>query len=110
MMGAAAAQMAERLLCLPVVGWFLGCGSGGSPSQTAFDDIPPEYLNLYMQAAPTCPGLSWTTLAAIGKVAPLTGLSEDTPRCRPVRAAGHIGSFTDGLFPDTKVRRSRMLV
>ncbi|ABW12173.1 NLP/P60 protein [Parafrankia sp. EAN1pec] len=68
MMGAAAAGVAERVLCLPVLGWFLGCSSGGSPSQTAFDDIPPDYLNLYMQAAPTCPGLSWTTLAAIGKV------------------------------------------
>ncbi len=68
MMGAAAAGVAERVLCLPVVGWFLGCSSGGSPSQTALDDIPPDYLNLYMQAAPTCPGLSWTTLAAIGKI------------------------------------------
>lgn len=68
MMGAGAAQMAERVLCLPVVGWFLGCSTGGSPSQTALDDIPADYLNLYIQAATTCPGLSWTTLAAIGKV------------------------------------------
>jgi cell wall-associated NlpC family hydrolase len=68
MMGAAAAQMAERVLCLPVVGWILGCGGGSSPSQTALDDIPPDYLNLYMQAAPTCPGLDWTVLAAVGKV------------------------------------------
>ncbi|MEX5635599.1 NlpC/P60 family protein [Parafrankia sp. FMc2] len=68
MMGAAAAGVAERVLCLPVVGWFLGCTSGGSPSKTALDDIPADYLNLYMQAAPTCPGLSWTTLAAIGKI------------------------------------------
>ncbi|WP_256790281.1 bifunctional lysozyme/C40 family peptidase [Frankia sp. AvcI1] len=68
LMGAAAAQLAERVLCAPVVGWFLGCGSGGSPSQTALDDVPADYLTLYMQAAATCPGLSWTTLAAIGKV------------------------------------------
>ncbi|ONH53009.1 hydrolase Nlp/P60 [Frankia sp. CcI49] len=68
MTGAAAVGAAERVLCLPVVGWFLGCSSGGSPSQTALDDIPAGYLNLYMQAAPSCPGLSWTTLAAIGKV------------------------------------------
>ncbi|CUU60719.1 Transglycosylase SLT domain-containing protein [Parafrankia irregularis] len=67
MMGAAAGA-AQRVLCLPVVGWFLGCNSGGSPSQTALDDIPADYLNLYLRAAPTCPGLSWTTLAAIGKV------------------------------------------
>ncbi len=74
MMGAAAAQLAERVLCVPVVGWFLGCGSGGSPSQTALADIPPDYLTLYMQAAPTCPGLYWTTLAAIGKVESFSGL------------------------------------
>ncbi|WP_045879140.1 NlpC/P60 family protein [Pseudofrankia sp. DC12] len=67
-MGAAAGQFAERALCVPVVGWFLGCTSGGSPSQTALDDIPTDYLALYMQAATTCPGLSWTTLAAIGEV------------------------------------------
>lgn len=67
LMAAAAAQLAERVLCVPVVGWFLGCG-GGSPSQTAFDDVPADYLTLYIQAATTCPGLSWTTLAAIGKV------------------------------------------
>ncbi|MCM3883170.1 bifunctional lysozyme/C40 family peptidase [Frankia sp. R82] len=70
LMGAAAGQLATRVLCAPVVGWFLGCSysSGGSPSQTALDDIPPAYLTLYMQAAVTCPGLSWTTLAAIGSV------------------------------------------
>ncbi len=60
MLGAAAAQMAERVLCLPVVGWFLGCGSGSSPSQDALDDIPADYLTLYMRAAATCPGLDWT--------------------------------------------------
>lgn len=30
--------------------------------------IPPAYLRLYQAAAPTCPGLSWTVLAAIGQV------------------------------------------
>jgi hypothetical protein len=30
--------------------------------------IPPEYLALYREAATTCPGLSWTILAAIGTV------------------------------------------
>ncbi len=69
-MGAATGQMATRLLCPPVIGWFLGCGSGGSstPSDTALDDIPADYLVLYRQAAATCPGLDWTTLAAIGKI------------------------------------------
>jgi len=38
------------------------------PSRTATADIPAGYLALYRQAAPHCPGLSWTVLAAIGKV------------------------------------------
>jgi hypothetical protein len=42
--------------------------SGGmTPSTAATDDIPPEMLALYQQAAPTCPGLPWTVLAGIGK-------------------------------------------
>jgi hypothetical protein len=38
------------------------------PSRTAKADIPPGYLRLYRQAARQCPGLSWTVLAAAGKV------------------------------------------
>jgi hypothetical protein len=38
------------------------------PSRAATTDIPTGYLALYRQAAPHCPGLSWTVLAAIGKV------------------------------------------
>ncbi|MGP4115023.1 C40 family peptidase [Streptomyces sp. 4N509B] len=37
-------------------------------SREALTDIPPRMLALYQQAAPECPGLSWTVLAAIGKV------------------------------------------
>jgi hypothetical protein len=50
------------------------------PSPAATADIPTAYLRLYRQAAPHCPGLSWTILAAIGKVesdhgrAPLPGV------------------------------------
>jgi hypothetical protein len=46
----------------------------GSSASSAVDctapiaDIPPEYCLLYLTAAPDCPGLSWTVLAAIGKV------------------------------------------
>lgn len=43
-------------------------GKPSQPSQTALDDIPPDYLLLYVSAAPTCPGLDWSILAAIGKV------------------------------------------
>ncbi|WP_329433238.1 bifunctional lytic transglycosylase/C40 family peptidase [Streptomyces sp. NBC_01280] len=46
-------------------------GSGGaaaSPSKHALADIPRVMLALYQRAAPECRGLSWTILAAIGKV------------------------------------------
>ena len=42
--------------------------SQAPPSAAARADIPASYLRLYRQAAPRCPGLSWTVLAAIGKV------------------------------------------
>ncbi|MEU8974830.1 bifunctional lytic transglycosylase/C40 family peptidase [Streptomyces monashensis] len=49
-----------------------GLSSGGSvaaaPSRHALADIPAYLLALYQRAAPECPGLPWTVLAAIGKV------------------------------------------
>ncbi|WP_327654381.1 C40 family peptidase [Streptomyces sp. NBC_00483] len=45
-----------------------GADASASPSKQALADIPPVYLALYQRAAPECPGLSWTVLAAIGKV------------------------------------------
>jgi Transglycosylase SLT domain len=46
--------------------------SGDDPaaaaSTTASSDIPPSALRDYQDAARTCPGLSWTVLAGIGKV------------------------------------------
>jgi hypothetical protein len=38
------------------------------PSRAAMADIPAGYLHLYWGAARRCPGLSWSVLAAIGKV------------------------------------------
>lgn len=52
------------------------------PSQTALTDILGDYLTLYRQAATVCPGLDWSTLAAIGKIetnhgrSPLPGVRE----------------------------------
>lgn len=43
-------------------------GPASPPSQAALADIPGDYLALYQQAAPGCPGLDWTVLAGIGKV------------------------------------------
>jgi hypothetical protein len=39
-----------------------------APSPAARADIPTGYLQLYRKGAGRCPGLSWTVLAAIGKV------------------------------------------
>ncbi|MCP2267930.1 Cell wall-associated hydrolase, NlpC family [Actinokineospora diospyrosa] len=43
-------------------------GGDDQPNQQAIVDIPSDYLDLYLAAAPTCPGLSWSILAAIGKI------------------------------------------
>jgi hypothetical protein len=42
--------------------------SQAPPSVAARADIPAGYLTLYRTAARRCPGLSWSVLAAIGKV------------------------------------------
>lgn len=72
-------MLASLLLLLTLIGAAVGgvasifTGSSGDgaptkPSQAALDDIPPDYLVLYIGAAQTCPGLDWSVLAAIGKV------------------------------------------
>ena len=48
---------------------------GPRPSGFALADIPPEYQDLYRRAARTCPGLSWTVLAAIGSAETAHGRS-----------------------------------
>jgi cell wall-associated NlpC family hydrolase len=42
--------------------------AAAAPTRLAIDSIPPAYLNLYIQAASTCPGLPWQVLAGIGEV------------------------------------------
>ncbi|WP_419997810.1 NlpC/P60 family protein [Streptomyces boninensis] len=57
-----------------------------APSRYAITDIPRRMLALYRRAAPECPGLDWTILAAIGKV------ETDHARIRPmVSSAGAVG-------------------
>lgn len=43
-------------------------GDGGTASKHALADIPPDYLTWYQAWAPECPGLSWSVVAAIGKI------------------------------------------
>ena len=52
--------------------------AGGSPGSGGTDPgpaIPPDWLPLYRQAAGTCPGLSWSVLAAIGTIESDSGQS-----------------------------------
>lgn len=71
--GIGCAILALPLLAIVIIAALLGgLSSGGSvaatPSKHALSDIPAYMLALYQRAAPECPGLSWTILAAIGKV------------------------------------------
>ena len=63
-----------------------GLGSDSPPSAAAGADIPADYLVLDMQAAATCPGLSWTVLAGIGKAESDFGRAKDQ-----VSSAGAVG-------------------
>lgn len=67
--------VAAVLLLIPVLlgSAVLSVLFGSSPTVSAdcttpIADIPPDYCLLYVTAAPDCPGLDWTVLAAIGKV------------------------------------------
>lgn len=64
-----ALPLLAALTITALVGSLLPGGSvSASPSQNALAGIPSYMLALYQRAAPECPGLSWTILAAIGKV------------------------------------------
>jgi hypothetical protein len=56
------------VLGLVAVGLSTSLIGGGTPSQDAQRDIPPQLLPVYQTAADSCPGLPWSVLAAIGKV------------------------------------------
>jgi cell wall-associated NlpC family hydrolase len=72
--GVGCAVLALPLLAALIVAALLssllpgGGDAAASPSKHALADIPPYMLALYQRAAPECLGLSWTILAAIGKV------------------------------------------
>jgi len=46
----------------------VGVDPGAAPAPATVDGIPDEMLRLYVAAARTCPGLSWTVPAAVGKI------------------------------------------
>ncbi|MHB8448951.1 MAG: C40 family peptidase [Mycobacteriales bacterium] len=69
------------------VSGLLGGGGDGTGSQ-AGPAIPSDYLLLYESAATTCPGLSWTVLAAIGTIESDNGQS-DAPGVRSGANSAH---------------------
>ncbi|KPM50197.1 hypothetical protein ACG83_41670, partial [Frankia sp. R43] len=71
--GLCALLLAVPLLAGATAAGILGGGGGGGtsqppPSPAAEHQIPAGYQRLYAAAAATCPGLSWSVLAAVGKV------------------------------------------
>ncbi|MCL7377037.1 bifunctional lytic transglycosylase/C40 family peptidase [Streptomyces sp. 35G-GA-8] len=71
--GIGCAVLALPLLAALIIATLIGSILPGSsvsatPSKHALTDIPPHMLALYQRAAPECPSLSWTILAAIGKI------------------------------------------
>jgi cell wall-associated NlpC family hydrolase len=69
-------------------------GDDNPPGSTALTDIPPAMLTLYQHAAPACPGLPWSVLAAIGKVETDHGRAPTM-----VSTAGALGPMQ--FLPDT---------
>ncbi len=58
-----------------VVGLWAAVTELPGSSTASADAVPPRMLALYRRAAATCPGLSWTVLAAIGTVESSNGTS-----------------------------------
>jgi cell wall-associated NlpC family hydrolase len=76
LVGLAAGVLASGAVVLGGTVGMLSLGSGGSSPSSATSAIPAAMLAHYEQAAATCPGLSWTVLAAIGTVESGNGTSD----------------------------------
>ena len=68
-----------------------------APSAAARADIPTGYLTLYRRSAERCPGLSWSVLAAIGKVESDHGRSRLPGVRSGWNAAGAAGPMQFGI-------------
>ena len=66
----------------------MAAGSWAAPPPAPVADIPPDYVAAYQSAAGDCPGLDWTTLAAIGKA--------ETDHGREKGTAAHAGENSAG--------------
>ncbi|MCL4313801.1 MAG: lytic transglycosylase domain-containing protein [Actinobacteria bacterium] len=63
------------VLLLPSIGGQGGIGGDGSVMTINAEAISVKMLSLYHAAAKTCPGLSWSILAAIGSIESDNGMS-----------------------------------
>lgn len=79
------------LILAVVAGHSPAAASDGGVSVLARRDIPARYLAWYRDAAATCPGLSWSVLAGVGKVESNHGRS----RAPGVRS-GHNSAGAEG--------------
>lgn len=61
------------------------------PTPFALADIPADFLDLYRRAAATCPGLSWTVVAAIGSIESSHGRSTAPGVRSGANSAGAMG-------------------
>ncbi|MGO1053254.1 C40 family peptidase [Crossiella sp. CA198] len=84
-------------------------GTSSHPGAEALADIPGNYLALYRTAAPQCPGLDWSILAAIGKIETDHGRSTLPGVHNGQNHAGAAGpmQFLAGTF-DEVLRRHRL--
>jgi len=92
---AGAATAGTAVLAVAGLGGALGAlaarGAVPSAPEGTVAGIPPAMLSLYQTASTTCPGLSWTTLAAIGTVESDNGTSGAPGVSSGANAAGAEG-------------------
>ena len=84
------------------------CAAPSTTPASIISDIPGRYLCLYSQAAAhACPGLSWTVLAAVGKIESDHGRSR-LPGVAPgtvnTAGAGGVMQFLDATFRSVVAR------
>jgi cell wall-associated NlpC family hydrolase len=107
-MAAAGRRSNMKLLALGVLGVglpFAVVGTGAitsvgdkeEPNAHALADIPPNHLALFRSSAATCPGLSWTIPAAIGKVESDFGRSHLPGVHSGMNSAGAAGPMQMGI-------------
>jgi hypothetical protein len=85
------------VLALIAIGLSTSLIGGGTPSQNAQQDIPPQLMPVYQTAADSCPGLPWPVLAAIGKVETDHGRSTAPGVTSGANFAGAAGPMQIGI-------------